>query len=526
MNDNRKKNKQKETASKCEWKDYIGRQHIAAFLAAILWGLAAHSYMFFNKLCWHDDMSALFGTGTTYPSGRWFLGVLGETVQKLFGNVSLPWFNGLVSLLFLAAGSVLLTEIFQLKRTVSCILLGGLLTVFPSWTATYAYMFTSAYYACAAFLALLGIACVWKVRRRWCGILLGAVCICLSLGIYQAYLPLAATVLLIAFLNDVIAKPENSFREHFVKGISGVVTLLLGIVFYFITNQVFLSVKHIELTEYKNINHMGQTDIGMMLNGIVSAWREFLVPAKGTGADMYMQSARNVYYAILILTVLCIIWHMVQCWKKNRITIFFLLGGTLCFPIGINLLYLMGDISGIHALMLYAKVMVFVLPIVLVERIEADLWNIKKFATLLLSILLVYVGIFYTHYANACYLQAEFQQKEVISWLNTLVTRIQSQDGYERGLPIVYLNGEGQGGGVPAATTTLMELPGVETSQYVYESFSGWKTGLFRWCGFKHEEITDTSEIASWPEVQKMPSYPKAGSVQIIRGVIVVKFQE
>lgn len=526
MNGNRKKNGKKEIGCRCEWRNYIERQHILAFVATILWGLAAHGYMFFNKLCWHDDMIHVFDVGTTYPSGRWFLGVLGETVQKFLGNVSLPWFNGIVSLLFLAAGSVLLTEVFRLKRTVSCILLGGMLAVFPSWVATYAYMFTSAYYACAAFLALLGVVCVWKMQKRWCGILLGAVCICLSLGIYQAYLPLAATVLLTAFLNDVIAKPEGSFREHFLKGISGAVTLLLGIVFYLITNQIFLAVKHIELTEYKNINYMGQTNIGMMLSGIMSAWREFLVPEKGTGADMYMQSVRTIYYAILILTALGIIWHMVQCWKKNRVMIFFLLGGSLCFPIGINLLYLMGNISGIHALMLYAKVMVFVLPIVLVERIEADLWNIRKYATLLLSILLVYVGIFYTHYANACYLQAEFQQKEVIYWLNTLVTRIQSQDGYERELPIVYLNNEGRGYGVPAALTTL-EVPGVNIIPYGKGViFSGWKTGLFRWCGFRHEEITDTSEIESWPEVQKMPSYPKAGSIQIIRGVIVVKFQE
>lgn len=44
------------------------------------------------------------------------------------------------------------------------------------------------------------------------------------------------------------------------------------------------------------------------------------------------------------------------------------------------------------------------------------------------------------------------------------------------------------------------------------------------WCGFSHEEITETSEVESMQEVQDMPSYPDSGSVRIINGVIVVKF--
>lgn len=523
MNNNRKINKQDKIWNETKLKDCMKKQYIITFVAAVFWGLAAHGYIFLNKFCWHDDMKELFGVGATYSSGRWFLGILGETVQRLFGNVSVPWFHGLVSLLFLAAGSVLLAELFQLKQNVSRILLAGMMVVFPSWTVTYAYMFTAAYYASAVFLAILGIYLVWKASKAWCGMLSGAVCFCLSLGIYQAYLPLAATILLIAFLNDVIVKEECSFREHFMKGILGVCTLAFGVILYFIVNQFFLYIMHVELTDYQNIKNMGQTNIKMIAEGIVSAWKDFLVPSQGS-ADMYMQSARGVYYAVLGLSICFLVYHIIQCWKKNRTAVFFLLAGALCFPVGVNLLYLMGDMGDIYGIMLYAKAMVFILPIVLVERIKLDTWRIRKYGTLLLSILLIYVGVFYTHYANACYLQAEFHQEQVISWLNTLVARIQSEDGYNRGLPIVYLNSEGPGYVPPESTLALMEIPNVDILPYQNVTFSNWKTALFRWCGFRHEELTETSEIESWQEVLDMPSYPDSGSVRIIKGIIIVKF--
>lgn len=524
MDTNRKKNVQKEVRNEKEWKDYIKKQHIIVFVSTILWGIAAHGYMFFNKLSWHDEIKHLVDVGATYSSGRWFLGILSKFVQIGFGNVSVPWFNGLLSVLILAIAGVLLIELFQLKRNISCILLGGLMVVFPSWVSAYAYMYTVVYYAFAVFLAILGIYLVWTVKKTWCGMIAGAVCFCLSLGIYQAYLPLTATVLVIAFLNDILVKPESSFKEHFLKGIMGVFTLASGLVLYFIINNIILSVKHISLTDYQNLNQMGHTNIKVLVNGIASAWKEFIVPVRGGMADMYMQSVRTAYYVVLILTAGFLIWHMVQCWKKNYTAAFLLLAGVLCFPIGVNLLCLMGDMQIVYGIMLYAKVMVFILPLVLAERIEVDAGKVRRYCVLFLSFLLVYVGVFYTHYANACYLQATFYQEEVISWMNTLIARIQSQDGYVRELPIAYLNEDESSHLPPSAAPLTATIPGIEMLPYMGNNFFGWREGLLRWCGFQHEEITDTSEIESWQEVQDMPSYPASGSVRIINDTIIVKF--
>lgn len=500
----------------------IEKQHVIVFLATLLWGIAAHGYMFFNKFSWHDDLNGLLGKGATYTSGRWFAEVLGECIQKYLGNVSLPWFNGLFSLLFLAAGNVLLVKLFRLKRNASCILLAGLMVVFPSWVSTYGYMYKALYYAVAVFLAVLGIYFVGTDEVMWRRIAGGGICICLSLGIYQTYLPLAVTVLLINFMGDVIAERECSLKEHLKRGISGVAAVSLGIILYFTGNQIFLVIKHASLSDYQNISQMGHTNLKMMASGTVSAWREFLIPPHGGGLDVYMQSVRGAYYVALILTTVFLFWHMMQGWQKNCVSVLILLGSAMCFPIGVNLLYLMGNIASIHGIMVYAKVMIFILPLVLAEQIETEPWNVGKYCRGILNILLVYVSVFYVHFANVCYLQAEFNQQEVISWMNVLVARIQGEEGYSRDLQIVYLNGEKCDLGT---TITLMHLPGVEIIPYG-GNFSNWKTGLLRWCGFQHQEITDVSQIEtiqSMPEVQEMPDYPADGSVRIIEDTIVVK---
>lgn len=171
-----------------------------AFISAILFGLIAHIYMFTNKLPNFDDIAYMNKFGTTFRYGRWFLWVMGAVAYHLEYVFSLPWVNGLLTLLTLAASAGIIAELIGLKGKVSNMLLGAALVVFPSWTVTFFYMFTAPYYGFAVFLAVLSVYCTVRCER---GILISAILMACSLGIYQAYLPFTATlyvVLLFAML--------------------------------------------------------------------------------------------------------------------------------------------------------------------------------------------------------------------------------------------------------------------------------------------------------------------------------------
>ena len=122
-----------------------------AVVSVIVFGLLAHNYMFTNKLPNYDDMG-ITGFGATFRLGRWFLWVLGSIVYHLDFSYSLPWINGIVSLVFIAVSAALLVYIFNLKNKLSIILISGMLVVFPSWTSTFFFMFTAPYYSLAVFL--------------------------------------------------------------------------------------------------------------------------------------------------------------------------------------------------------------------------------------------------------------------------------------------------------------------------------------------------------------------------------------
>ena len=79
-----------------------------SFCGAILFGIIAHGFIYTNKISFHDDIGQLFGLGQTLGLGRWFLGLIGNFLQKSIGIYSMPWLWGIMSLFLLPYQHVLL----------------------------------------------------------------------------------------------------------------------------------------------------------------------------------------------------------------------------------------------------------------------------------------------------------------------------------------------------------------------------------------------------------------------------------
>lgn len=134
-----------------------------AFLAAFFWGILAYLYMFANKLSFYDDIAGLFDVGTTYPSGRWFLGILGENMSKLYGNYSIPMLNGIMSILFVSMAAAVIVDILRIQSAWGSIMVGGIAITFPTVMGTFAYMFTAPYYFFGLLLTVIG---AWLIRQN------------------------------------------------------------------------------------------------------------------------------------------------------------------------------------------------------------------------------------------------------------------------------------------------------------------------------------------------------------------------
>lgn len=127
----------------------------AIWFCACLWGLSAHGMAMFNKYSFHDDAS-LFLVGGTYSLGRWMLGILDEGVRMLTGSAhySVPLFNGVLVVVFIALSSMLISNLFEIESGLLQAALTGVMITFPVVTGLFGYIFTAPYYF---FGTLMGI---------------------------------------------------------------------------------------------------------------------------------------------------------------------------------------------------------------------------------------------------------------------------------------------------------------------------------------------------------------------------------
>ena len=109
-----------------------------AVISAFLWGIASHGMGLFNKFSVHDDVMN-YSVGSTYISGRWMLGLLGEFEKWIFksGHFSLPLFNGLLAITLIAVCAALIVRMLEIKNLFFCMFIGGLMSSFPVITSLF-----------------------------------------------------------------------------------------------------------------------------------------------------------------------------------------------------------------------------------------------------------------------------------------------------------------------------------------------------------------------------------------------------
>ena len=190
-------------------KKRIDHRHVSAFLWTFCIGLLIHLPVMIADYPNHDGLASIYFDQNMITSGRWFL-----TVACGFSSYySVPWVIGLLGLLFLGLASVVLTELLELKSSVSAALCGGMLAAFPALASTFAYVFTLDGYMLALLLAMLSV--LLTKKTKW-GFLPGALCLALSLGTYQAYLPFAILLCLWQVMMLIVKGEWTKDRKAFL----------------------------------------------------------------------------------------------------------------------------------------------------------------------------------------------------------------------------------------------------------------------------------------------------------------------
>lgn len=502
----------------------ISTEAKAAFISVFVFGIIAHLYMFTNKLPNYDDFVGINTYGATIRLGRWFLWIVGAIFQNLDFLYTMPWLNGLIMLLIVGICAVMMVDILDINTVLESILIGALLIVFPTWTCTLFFMFSVYLYAMSLFLAVLA---VWLVKNDNKWFALSIVCICFSMGIYQSYVTVTATLFVLILIMQTFqanVTPLTILR----KSISYMGILLGGGASYLICTKFFCWIKREPLSTYKGINGMQQFGFSKIVFGL----RETISNMCSLGISNKLEMSYNlvlkfVFIVLIILSLaMCIYWFF-QLLKKSKWVAVLFAFLQLCFLICINgMFFIVTDVDDIYLLMLYAYVFLLIFPVALLRNLMKQTDVKEKICVWLQwTITICLVGAIYSYvvYANGQYLSMDMSFSQAKSYYTVMLSQIKSTQGYSDDCSIMFVGEEITDDSF--YDNSVMDVFDVKGRTDTYLNIWSRKDMLRYYFGFAPEYIECTEENYS-DSIKKMPCYPAEGSIQNMGKTIVVKLED
>lgn len=487
-------------------------------LSAILFGLLAYTFAFTNKLVNHDEVGQLFGKGATVSSGRWGLGAL----DSIFPNYSMPWIYGIITILLIAVAICIIIRIFAIRHKLLQVLMAGSIMVFPSLIGLFGYMFTSASYAVSFLLAVLAVWCLQRPSKLF--ILPAMGCMIFSLSIYQSYLSIAVSLLVLILIQRLLT--EENALPILRQGILYVIFLVVSLALYYAATQVVLRIKGISFNDYASDSIT--LSLSTILDGIVLAYVNFIRFFTWAHHRLMPTSLSRWVHLMLFLSiaVLMLVWMIRQKPKAFRLVLLILLLAIL--PLAINCMYMITAEGSIHTLVLYSFVAVYILGALTADHMLTICVGIRFFELVRRAALnfvvatLSVIIIVNTYVANASYLNMHLRYENSYAFYTSLMADLKMMPEFTPETKIAMI------GSWDAPdfyeynlefTHYLVGVTGFSPNTYSQQAFMEYYLG-FPISFASGEEIAVISES---PEFTEMATYPYYGSMKIIDNILVVK---
>ena len=493
-----------------------GKNNRVPLLSSLVFGFLAHAFAFTNKLVNHDEVQCLFSKGATVVSGRWGLGAL----DAVFPNVSMPWIYGVMTIVLLGVCVCLLVSVLSIRCKWMQVLAAGFVLTFPSLTGTFGYLFTSSSYGAAFLLAVAG---VWLLQRRSPWDWLGAqACMVLSLSIYQAYVSLTASILVLVLIRQLLDGEDAP--SVFRRGLSYVLFLALSLGVYFGLTQLILRLKHVRMVGYAADSIA--FNLRSLPAGIALAYRSFFLNFRETALGLIPTAfSRHIHLLLMLCAAVLLVLRVVGMGKNAVLLLAALIG---VFPLAVNCMYLFTAPESIHTLVLYSFACVYLLVLLLADGALstpfAGKWaefgrRAALNGTVLLSAAVILINVYV---ANEAYLTLHLRYENAYAFYTSLIADIRQSPEFTEGTKLAVMGTWDDPDFYEENldfTNYLTGVTGFKPDSYSKERFLQYYLGFS--IPFASEE--EQASIAASPEYAEMPVYPYYGSLRKIGDVMVVK---
>lgn len=503
---------------------------IFCFCTVFFWGLLAHAYGFLHSSLSHDVLNAFIATSVEecvkLEVGRYLVPIY----RALFrGPVMMPWLIGMLGLAWTAMALVLVTLLFNTRSRVLTFLVGGIMTTnlaYIAQIATFLHEFDCN--ALALLLAVLGVY-VWNLDKKYWSVPIGGLCLMTSISIYQAFFAVAVTLIVWKSMMDLLEGTE--VPKVFGKGVRGILTILVGGLFYLLLGKLVGYVAGSTLQSRTNaLNMNGENPIAVYL-GLIKPMVSYL--GRNLMHKQFYSTAFDlcVYAVVALIGLLSIRVFVVKQYRFDRTLL--ILALLVVLPFAMTCVFFLAKGEEMHDLTTYVIWLFYALILILAfhlcqEKLEPD-WKARvvRGAACILVVVVLWQNVLM---ANTAYIKKELEADTAMSIMTRVAARMEEREDYiPEETPIAFI-GTPQHGEVPYGMERLSFVAGLhsesaicrDTSIPYYNAYKAYFDYVLqipaRFCSNEMH-----SELKSNERVLAMPNYPHKDSMAMIDGVLVIK---
>ncbi len=315
-------------------KEKLNKEDLFIIITVLITGIINYIYLLTHNCLSHDGLFY----GPIYVSGGWEFDLgrpLLRVIDKLRGGLVAPSIIFSIGLICICLTLIIIKRIFRIEKRIPLLLITIMLVTFPTIADTALYIFCFDSYCIAMLLSTL--AAYMIIKKKYIYAIISISC---SLALYQAYISMTLTLLIIYHINQTIEN-EINIKEFIIN----MLVILIGMITYYIGLKIGMLIFHRTLADYKGANGLGLSTIINIPKNIISCYKDFYDFLFKENIILNKFYKRNIYNIIIIFCFMCSIINILKNKKlKEKITILLLI---IILPICICIMNLIASETNI-----------------------------------------------------------------------------------------------------------------------------------------------------------------------------------
>ena len=349
---------------------------------------------------------------------------------------------------------------------------------------------------------------------------LASVCLCLSCGIYQAYVSFAMLLAVAYFLNELFENRRSDREYAFWIGKQALI-YIAGLGIYFIVWKLMMVIQGTEATNYQGMNALGSADIVTAISKSVRTVGSFFFGWNPLEHGWTVYMVLNTLF--LILTTLVVIKSVVtsKIFRKP-VYLILMLACLVLTPFFACVWFFTSSKVFYHMIMLQSLAALYIFVLVQADKVLNLRW--KNIAGILFAVIIFKFAI----QANICYFVMDKCYETSYAMGTEMLTRIHMlDDGSVEKIAIVGDRETNYAAIKPEEFceiwiySTQLKPDLLITQERTYAFLKGF-------IGTDYEVVDDATLFSYlWDErVQEMGRWPASDSVQLMDGIIVLRLPD